>query len=207
MYVPGHFAAADLAFCHRVIREYPFAPIATPDPAGELIVSHLPFVLDPDRGPMGTLVGHVARASPHAEAIAAGTTSIVVFTGPHAYVSPTWYETHPAVPTWNYCAVHISGIARVLDEPTTRAYLIRLARHFEGPATTAWRFEAQPEEFQAKMMRGIVAFDLEISQLQGKAKLSQNRPQADVARVIAALEASSAPADAEVARWMSARRD
>jgi transcriptional regulator len=202
MYVPRHFAADDVPFCHDVIDGSPFAPIAT-WAGGDPVMSHLPFLLDRTRGPLGTLIAHVARASAHADTIG-GAPSLVVFAGPHGYVSPTWYETHPAVPTWNYVAVHAWGVARVLDEAAARGYLIRLAGRFEGPQ--GWRFEAQPEEFQAKMLKGIVAFELPIDRLEGKAKLSQNRSEADRARVIAALQASDAPGDRELGAWMARSR-
>jgi transcriptional regulator len=204
MYVPAHFAATDLELCHRVIREYPFAPIATPAATGELIASHLPFLLDAERGRFGTLVAHMARANEHADLLSVSTASLVVFTGPHAYISPTWYAAQPAVPTWNYCAVHATGAPRLLDEAATRAYLTRLAQRFEGRSTGAWSFELQPAEFQAKMLRGIVAFELEIEGIQGKAKLSQNRPPDDIPRVIAALRASTVSGDSALAEWMAA---
>lgn len=204
MYVPASFDASDVEFCHAVIRAYPFAPIAT-GAGGELMVSHLPFLVDEQRGPFGTLVAHVARASPHHDELAKGLTALVVFTGPHAYISPTWYEPAPAVPTWNYCAVHAYGVPRLLDDGATRAYLARLGAHFEGDAETAWRFAELSEEYATKMVRAIVAFEIEIVRLQGKAKMSQNRSPADVARVASALEASSLPGDREMGRWMRAR--
>ncbi len=208
MYVPKHFAADDREACHALMRAYPFATITTavPGGSGELIASHLPFLVD-DRGAHGTLRLHVARASEHLDALAAGAPSLVVFAGPHAYISPRFYETHPAVPTWNYCAVHAVGIARPLDDATAHAYLGELAQHFERAAPDAWQFSAQPADYQAKMLRGIAAFELEITRLQGKAKLSQNRSPADRARVIAALEASDTPGDVALARWMAARLD
>jgi transcriptional regulator len=203
MYVPGHFAADDVGFCHGVIDGAPFAPIVTPI-GDRPLVSHVPFLLDADRGPRGTLLGHVSRANEHADALA-GARSLVMFTGPHAYVSPTWYETQPAVPTWNYVVVHVWGRARLLGEPETRQYLRRLAERFEGPG--GWRLEAQPEEFQAKRVKGIVGFELEIDELQGKAKLSQNRSETDRGRVAAALQVSATPGDVALGRLMAARRD
>lgn len=199
MYVPGHFDASDLAFCQDLIREYPFACLTTTRD-GELFASHLPFLLDAHRGERGTLIAHVARNNPQHEALAAGATALVVFTGPHAYVSPTWYETQPAVPTWNYCVVHAYGMARILDDPAS--YLARLATTFDAQ----WRFESLPVDYQTKMMRGIVAFEIEISSLEGKAKLSQNRSATDVAAVINALESSATPLDRDVAQWMKRSR-
>ncbi len=202
MYVPAHFDASDVGFCHDVIRAHPFASITTGAPGGDLLASHLPFLLDADRGPRGTLTAHVARANPHHDELARGAVALVMFTGPHAYVSPTWYEAQPAVPTWNYCVVHAYGVARFLDEPATVRYLSRLASQFETAAVSPWRFEALPADYRTKMMRGIVAFEIEIGRLQGKAKLSQNRSDIDVKQVIEALEASAAPGDVDLSRWM-----
>ena len=198
MYTPAHFDASDPAFCHAVIRAAPFAPLVMAGAA-----SHLPFVLDADRGELGTLVAHVARASPHADAAVAGAPALVIFTGPHAYVSPSWYRTAPAVPTWNYCAVHVHAVPRVLDDTATRDYLDRLATTFD---TSGWRLSTQPADYQTRMLRGIVAFDLPIDRLEGKAKLSQNRSDADRDGVIAALERSPVTADREVASWMRRSR-
>jgi len=198
MYMPGHFDASDVAFCHDLIRAYPFACLTTASDG--LFASHLPFLLDADRGSLGTLIAHVARANPQHEALAAGAQALVVFAGPHAYVSPTWYETNPAVPTWNYCVAHAYGKARILDDPAS--YLARLATTFDGQ----WRFDTLPADYQAKMIRGIVAFEIEILVLEGKAKLSQNRSAADVVAVIHALESSNTPLDREVAQWMKRSR-
>ncbi len=195
MYVPPTFERSETDFCHAVIRAFPFAPLVTAD----LLASHLPFLLDA-RGPLGTLVAHVARASPHHEELAKGNEVLAMFMGPHAYVSPTWYEPAPAVPTWNYCAVHAYGTPRLYDETATREYLARLAAHFDA----TYRFESLPEDYAAKMVKAIVAFEIPITRLQGKAKLSQNRSPVDVARVATALEASPAPGDRELARWMRA---
>lgn len=207
MYVPADFDASDRAFCHAVIRAYPFAPITTITESGDLLASHLPFLLDEERGPLGTLLGHVARKSPHHDELARGKgTALVAFTGPHAYVSPTWYETQPAVPTWNYCIVHAYGVARILDEAATRAYLAQLTQRFEGDSETAWRFDALPPDYQSKMVSALVAFEIEIERLEGKAKLTQNRSATDIANVIAALEASGDRDQVELARWMHRSR-
>ncbi len=206
MYVPAHFDASDVGFCHELIRAYPFASLTTTTATGELFASHLPFLLDEQRGALGTLIAHVARANPQHEVLATGATALAVFTGPHGYVSPRWYEIHPAVPTWNYCAVHAYGTARVLDEEATQLYLARLASSFEGSGEAAWRFDALPPDYRLKMMRGIVAFELEVHRLHGKAKLSQNRSANDIANVISALESSDAPVDRDLAHWMKRSR-
>lgn len=202
MYVPPHFDASDVGFCHDVIRTHPFAALTTITASGELLVSHLPFLLDERRGARGTLIAHIARGNPQHDDLARGVKALVVFTGPHAYVSPTWYEVHPAVPTWNYCAVHAYGVARILDDDSTHDYLGRLAQQHDP----AWRLEALEPEYRRKMVRAIVAFEIAIDTMQGKAKLSQNRSAEDVANVIAALESSEAPADRELAKWMKRSR-
>jgi transcriptional regulator len=196
VYTPAHFEASQPAFCHAVIRAFPFAPLVLGDHA-----SHLPFLLDDARGELGTLLAHVARASPHADLVlaAAPPPALAIFTGPHGYISPTWYATGPAVPTWNYVAVHAHATPRSLDEPATRAYLDRLV----GAHDPRWRFADQPADYQAKMVRGIVAFELPIARLEGKAKLSQNRSADDVARVIRELETTGS---SELAKWMRDQR-
>lgn len=197
MYVPSHFDASDVGFCHELIRGHPFATLTT---GGEdLLASHLPFLLDGDRGALGTLIAHVARASPHHDELAKGGTALVVFTGPHAYVSPAWYQTQPAVPTWNYCAVHAYGVARLLDDAATRDYLARLVSQFDG----VWQFGSLPADYLIKMIRGIVTFEIEITRLQGKAKLSQNRSAGDVEGVIDALDAHG---ETVLAQWMRRSR-
>jgi transcriptional regulator len=202
MYVPAAFDASDLGFCRDLIRAYPFATVTTTTETGELFASHLPFLLDEDRGPLGTLIAHVARANPQREELAKGSNALVVFTGPHAYISPAWYETHPAVPTWNYCVVHAYGSARILDDGATQLYLARLAESFERSRDSAWRVDALAPDYRIKMMHGIVAFELEIRRLEGKAKLSQNRSAGDVSNVIAALETSNETIDRDLAHWM-----
>ena len=101
MYVPKHFAVTEVAACHKVIVENSFAELVTVDPDGAPFASHLPFLLDPARGPNGTLIAHMARANPQWQHFAAGKPVLAIFRGPHAYISPAWYATHPAVPTWN----------------------------------------------------------------------------------------------------------
>jgi transcriptional regulator len=195
MYVPGHFDASDVGFCHDLIRAYPFASLTTVGADGELFASHVPCLLDESRGSSGTLIAHLARANPQHDELARGTTALVAFTGPHGYVSPTLYETQPAVPTWNYCVVHAYGQARFLDDDAAERYLARLAQTFDR----AWRIDQLPGDYRTKMVRGIVAFEIAIDRLLGKAKLSQNRSATDVANVIAELESHG---ERGLAQWM-----
>jgi transcriptional regulator len=188
MYVPAPFDASDPGWCHALIRSESFGILVGTGEDGVPFATHLPFLLDAARGPKGTLLGHVARANPQWRAFAGGRPALAVFLGPHAYVSPSAYEVHPSVPTWNYVAVHAYGVPRVVDDdPGVRAFLAALVREFEPAGPEAWSIETLPEDYLAKMMRGIVVFQLPIDRLEGKAKLSQNRGATDRAGVRRAL--------------------
>ena len=204
MYVPKHFEVTDTAWCHALMRAQSFALMITADDTGAPFATHLPILVDERRGPLGTLRGHVARANPHWRHLAAGRPTLVVFSGAHAYVSPSWYATHPAVPTWNYVAVHASGTgALVEDAEQVRALLADLVHVYESPGPEAWSFEALPADYVAGMRRGIVAFEIPIARLEGKAKLSQNRDAVDRGRTREALAASVDPVARAVAALMA----
>jgi transcriptional regulator len=203
VYVPKHFEVTDTAWCHALIRAQSFALMITADDTGAPFATHLPILVDERRGPLGTLRGPVARANPHWRHLAAGRPTLVVFSGAHAYVSPSWYATHPAVPTWNYVAVHASGTgALVEDAEQVRALLADLVHVYESPGPEAWSFEALPADYVAGMQRGIVAFEIPIARLEGKAKLSQNRDAVDRGRTREALAASDDPVARAVAALM-----
>jgi transcriptional regulator len=128
----------------------------------------------------------------------------VVFSGAHAYVSPSWYATHPAVPTWNYVAVHASGTGVLVeDAEAVRALLADLVRVYEAPGPEAWSFEGLAADYVAGMQKGIVAFEIPIARLEGKAKLSQNRDAVDRGRTREALAASDDPVARAVAALMA----
>ncbi len=204
MYVPKHFEVTDTAWCHALMRAQSFALMITADDTGAPFATHLPILVDERRGPLGTLRGHVARANPHWRHLAAGRPTLVVFSGAHAYVSPSWYATHPAVPTWNYVAVHASGTgALVEDVEQVRTLLADLVHVYESPGPEAWSFEALPADYVAGMQRGIVAFEIPIARLEGKAKLSQNRDAVDRGRTREALAASDDPVARAVAALMA----
>jgi transcriptional regulator len=203
MYVPKHFET-DTAWCHDLMRREPFAILVGVDPSGAPFATHLPVLLDEAPGPFGTLLGHVARPNPQWQLFAPDRPVLVVFSGAHAYVSPSWYAQHPSVPTWNYVAVHAYGIPRVIEDGgVARAMLDRLVRTFEHGRPTPWRMDGLPDTYLGAMMRGIVAFEIPISRLEGKAKLSQNRPAGDQARVRAALSADADPLAQAVAAMMA----
>jgi transcriptional regulator len=153
---------------------------------GVPFASHLPFIVEPDAGENGMLIAHMARANGQWQDFAINTEVLVIFQGPHAYVSPSLYETHPSVPTWNYLAVHVYGRPRIIeDEAAVRAILHRLVDQHEAP-DSGWRMESA-EGYVGRMLRSIVAFELEITRIEGKAKLSQNRDATDQHNVAASL--------------------
>jgi transcriptional regulator len=197
LYRPTHFRVDDEAALLAFIGEHAFGTLVSTGANG-LDVSHIPFL--PERGADGRirLLGHVARANAQWENLAAAAHVVAIFEGPHAYVSPSWYAEHPSVPTWNYAVVHAHGRVRLMEEAGLRALLERLSRTYEGDRPDAWRFSALPDDYVAKMLRAIVGFELEVERLEGKFKLSQNRP-AEIPRVIAALEADG---QAQIAAFM-----
>jgi transcriptional regulator len=204
MYIPKHFDASEVAWCHALIRREPFAILVGVDQAGAPFATHLPVLLDEAPGPLGTLLGHVARPNPQWQLFAPDRPVLVVFLGAHAYVSPSWYGQDPSVPTWNYVAVHAYGVPRVTqDLGRVRALLDRLVRTFEDGRPAPWRMDGLPDDYVSGMMRGIVAFEIPIDRLEGKAKLSQNRPAGDQARVRAALLAQDDPLARAVAELMA----
>jgi len=204
VYVPKHFEVTDTAWCHALMRAQSFALMVTADDAGAPFATHLPLLVDERRGPLGTLRGHVARANPHWRYLAAGRPTLVVFSGAHAYVSPSWYATHPAVPTWNYVAVHASGTGLLVeDAEAVRALLADLVQVYESPGPEAWSFEGLAADYVAGMQKGIVAFEIPIGRLEGKAKLSQNRDAVDRGRTREALAASDDPVARAVAALMA----
>jgi len=146
-----------------------------------LTVSHLPLLVDPDRG---VLRGHLARENPQYQDLAAESEALAIFHGPHAYVSPSVYEEQPSVPTWNYVVVHVRGRGRLVDEAVLRTILDDLVGRFDP---TGWRLDA-PAEYLRSALDAIAGFEIPIEHLEGKWKLSQNRSRTDQRRVAAWLE-------------------
>jgi transcriptional regulator len=207
MFIPQHFAIEETAACHQVIVENGFGELVTLDDAGLPFASHLPFLIDRARGASGTLTAHMARANPQWQHFTNGKPALAMFHGPHAYISPAWYATHPAVPTWNYIAVHAYGVPKIVDVPAMEGILRRLVDTNEAANGTAWRMDGLSEQYLSNMMRGIIAFEIPISRLEGKAKLSQNRDAADQASVAEALAASGEPSARATSRAMRSGRD
>jgi transcriptional regulator len=178
--------------------------------SGGLVATHLPLLHDPEPAPRGRLLGHLARANPQWRELAPDEEALAVFLGPEAYVTPRWYpskaEHGRVVPTWNYLAVHAWGRLRVETEPTALEALVRrLTERHEAGADIPWRVEDAPAAFLADQLKGIVGIELTIARLEGKWKMSQNRPPADREGVIGGLERREEAGDAAVAEVMRGR--
>jgi transcriptional regulator len=174
--------------------------------AGEHTVSHIPFLVERRAGRV-VLQGHLARPNPQVADLDAGGAALAIFLGPHAYISPSWYTAGPAVPTWNYTAVHAYGEVRAIRDPVwLREFVGRLSeRHEAGEPTPPWQTGKLPEAYLAGMLNGIVGFELAVSRLEGKFKLSQNRPAADRPCIAAALDQRSDADSRAVAALMRER--
>lgn len=203
VYVPPHFDAHDRTAVARLMHDYPFATLMTPG-TPEPALSHLPLLHVADCEPHGTLLGHFARANPHAAKAAAGE-SLAVFHGPHAYVSPAWY-TDPAssVPTWNYAVVHVHGLIELVDAPAdTRAILDALIKRFESLRRDPWTLLLDPDRLAA-MVGAIIGFRIRIRRIEPKFKLSQNRTPEDRRRVVVGLVDAGSAEEVATAAWMRA---
>jgi transcriptional regulator len=200
MYPPEAFKVDDRATLNAFLRQHNFATLVTQN-AGGLQATHVPLVSKEGVGEHGALQGHLARANPHWRDLDPDTEVLVIFTGPHAYISPAWYQTSPAVPTWNYTAVHIYGLPRLIEDPEDSATMLHeLVEVHERDRPDRWSGE-MPEDFRDRLMKGIVGFEIVITRIEGKFKLSQNRPD-DAPGVVEGLSQSPHPGDREVAELM-----
>jgi transcriptional regulator len=190
LYVPEHFRQDDPDALVEFMRGHAFGTLVSSGEAG-LHVSHIPFVVDRDERGV-RLLGHVARGNAQWEAIEGADHLVAIFQGPHAYVSPTWYANHPSVPTWNYAVVHAHGKASLMDEANLHDLLMRLSAIYEAGNPKPWKMSELPAAYVDGMLKMIVGFEIEVEKLEGKFKLSQNRP-AEAPRVIAELEAHGEP--------------
>jgi transcriptional regulator len=190
LYVPDHFRVDDPVKLLEFIGRHAFGTLVSSGASG-LHVSHIPFVAERDERGV-RLLGHVARGNAQWEALESAEHVVAIFQGPHAYISPSWYMNHPSVPTWNYAVVHAHGKARLMDEASLHDLLMRLSATYEAGNPKPWKMSELPADYVATMLKAIVGFAIEVERLEGKFKLSQNRP-AETARVIAQLEARGDP--------------
>ncbi len=203
MYTPKFNQIADRGLLIEAMRAYSFA-ILFGRPGGseagtELRATHLPLLVK-DEGEHGTLLGHFARANPHWSELA-GRETLVVFPGPHSYVSPAHYTEPLSVPTWNYIAIHAYGTLSLIEDEDGRNHLVEELIEANEPAYLA-RWRAMPDGFRRTMLAGIMGFRIPIARIEGKFKISQNRAPEERRNVEAAQAAGSAD-ERELARWMA----
>jgi transcriptional regulator len=189
MYVPPLFKEDRVEVLHAAIRNSGLATLVTLTEDG-LIASHVPLLLDTAPAPYGTLIGHLARPNPQARG--ATGEALVIFQGPDAYITPSWYatkrETGKVVPTWNYTAIHAYGPVEFFDDAARLLDVVtRLTEREEGQRTAPWAVSDAPDDFVQGMLKGIVGFSIPLTRLEGKWKMSQNRPAEDRAGVVAGL--------------------
>jgi transcriptional regulator len=198
MYIPPDFEIADRESVVALIDRYPFGLLATGD-ADYPRLSHLPMIAEIREDELWVL-GHVARANAHAQSILNHCPATIAFLGAHAYVSASWYEEpYVTVPTWNYTAAHLGGTLRECD---AWGVLLRLTAKFEAGRADGWDPQRLTLEFRKNQLRGIVAFEMCAKRIYAKAKLSQNRTDADRRRVIGRLSESPDPVERECAQDM-----
>ncbi len=202
MYTPKHFEQADPQILQTVIQENPFAILGAGFGSGQPFFSHLPFLWEPHANGRGQLVFHMARANPQWRLFAKDPQVTVIFSGPHAYVTPTWYEDQTSVPTWNYVAVHVQGRVQIVDDgAAVFAIMKNLVGHFEATKPQPWRIEQAMPTWEEDV-RLIVGLQIEIESWEGKFKLNQNRILPDRQNVTKNFERSPIERERELARWM-----
>lgn len=191
MYLPSHFEERRLELLHDLMKKHPFGCVVTYS-NGELDANHLPFEIAFDKGDFGKLLAHISRQNPLAEVLKNNADVLVIFRIDDVYISPNWYvgkfEHHKVVPTWNYVVIHAKGKARIIeDEKVLRGILARLTREHESNQDVPWKMTDAPSDFISERMKHIVGIQIEITDLVGKFKLSQNRNKNDISSVATAL--------------------
>ena len=198
MYVPGFNRIEDRALLIEAMRAWSFAVLFNHDEQGSATATHLPLVIH-DESEHGVIEGHFARANPHWKSLA-GRETLVVFSGPHSYVSPSLYANPQSVPTWNYIAVHATGTAELVEDDAGKESLLRNLIAVHEPAF-AQQWSSLPDNYRGSMLKNIVGFRIPITRIDGKFKLSQNRPDPDRENVRRAHSTGS-PDEQALAAWM-----
>lgn len=218
VYNPRSFRVEDLPTLHRVITDFSFATLFSDGEDGP-VASHLPFMIDAERGPHGTLIAHMARANPQWRSWTADTRVLAVFQGPHAYVSPAWYRDQVTVPTWNYATVHVTGRPHLIHEPDRLRPMVEdlLQLHESGrvPGTDSGPVDRHGAPWDKSLkdpvmeieLKAIAGFEIPIDRIEGKFKFNQNRSREDQTGVADALAQSSDPMMRDVVEIMRSNLD
>ena len=203
MYLPKHFEETRIEVLHGLIHDHPLGALVTLTAVG-LEANHIPFEIDPEPAPFGTLRGHVARANPLWRDFSRDVEALVIFQGPDTYVSPAWYptkaETGKVVPTWNYAVVHAHGTLRAIDDRAwLRDFVTMLTNRHESGRRDPWKVTDAPDDYIDKQVGAIIGLELSITRLVGKWKMSQNRPAQDRAGVVDGLQREGGEAGRAIA--------
>ena len=207
MYLPKSFRVDDPAILHGTMADIGAATIVAQGPDG-LTASHVPIELQPEKGAHGTVFCHFAKPNPDARVIAAGGDVLLIFQGPQAYISPNWYptkhQTGKAVPTWNYVTIHAHGRGEVYDDPARlQRHLAALSDHFEAEQALPWKLSDAPADYIDGMCRAIVGLEITLTRIEGKWKMSQNKPATDIDGTVNGLRARGQANDMAVAEIMA----
>jgi len=187
LYIPKPQRVEDRKLLHDFMDEFAFVDLITTSPS--LRITHIPVLLDRTGGPYGTILGHISRQNEQGKALEGHEQAVIVFRGPHGYISPAWYRNKQAVPTWNFAVVHATGKLRAVTEPKAlHAFLARLIDKFESYQGTDYDFSKLPDGYVNGMLTGIVGFEMPIELLEGKFKLGQDRSEADRQGILSHLE-------------------
>jgi transcriptional regulator len=186
MYDKPEFEPTHLVEAFDLVEAVRLGTLVTPG-SGGLVASHLTFLLERDRGPRGTLVSHLAAANGHARLVEAGTPSLVVFQGPHGYVSSSWYPERDSAPTWNYAVVHAHGRPVALDRKATARHIAGLVEVLERGRERAWRLREVGHRFNG-MLERVLGFEIEVERLEAKFKMGQDERPGDTRAAIEHLE-------------------
>jgi transcriptional regulator len=204
VYVPKIYKNEDQAELFAFIRKHAFGTLVTS--TGDLpFATHLPLVLDETRGEQGMLIGHLARANPQWQHFQTNKEVLVIFQGPHTYISPTWYVGNVNVPTWNYTAVHVYGRIEVVDDQARVVQMLdQLVAVYEGDQQESWSVDWDDARY-GKMVGGIVAFEISIGRIEGKFKLNQNKSIEDRRSVVQNLQKADSLEQQAIATMMQSQ--
>ncbi|UYZ82773.1 FMN-binding negative transcriptional regulator [Entomomonas sp. E2T0] len=206
MYIPKHFQDNDQQSLFNTIRQIQTANLVTQHPSG-LIATYLPLYLEETEGKQGTLYGHIAKANSQWQQSLTNTEALAIFTGPDAYITPSWYPSkqihHKEVPTWNYIAVHTYGTIEFIEEPNTLLDIVtKLTNANEKNRQQPWQVKDAPQDYIQTMLKAIIGVKITITKIEGKRKLSQNKTADNQQGVIQGLTNSEKATDKALAKLM-----
>ena len=206
MYVPKNFQENDRGKLLQFVQEQSFALLVLTNEAGIPIATHLPIELQIGIDGIARLVGHISKANPQAKLLGSDVAALAIFSGPHAYISSSWYD-HVNVPTWNYLSVHVYGRTRLMNDDQTLELLRKQVDKYEAASACPVSIESMTEAYVRQQMHGLVAFEMEIETMQGAAKLSQNRDEVNHAAIVEQLRQRDDVESHRVADEMIKRRE